>query len=511
MEIKPQPGFQTDFLASSADIVIGGGAAGVGKTFAELLEPLYHKNVKLFTCVFFRRTTVQIRVSGGLWDKSQDIYKKFGGHPREQQMDWAFPSGSSIKFSHLEYENNVYDHQGAEYCLIIFDELCHFTKKQFFYMLSRNRSMCGIKPYVRATCNPDPDSFVAELIEWWIDQETGFAIPERSGVHRYFIVDNDNMIWGDSKEEVIVQAPHIFNDVAFKESNAHDLIKSITFIPGDIYENKKLLERDPSYLANLMALPEEEKVRLLGGNWKIRTDKLSLMEYEMIENMFVNQYPSNTDKRYITVDAARFGNDYMVLFVWYGWKIVKMVVATKCDANEAVEIVEKERLAFQIIKGNVLIDQDGVGSGVVKLGNYKGFSGGAQPIEVREVKDVKENYINRKTQFYYRLADHVNAGDISCPLSSENIVIDGVYGTKIKVKGKVVDVRELIKADLRSIKKKEKNDEGKKQINSKDEQKAILKGRSPDFGDAMSLRVQFELKQPDLVVATAKSSILDKI
>src|SRR5690606_25652328 len=88
-----------------------------------------------------------------------------------QHLSWHFPSGALIKFSHLEHEQDIYNHQGGQYCLIIFDELTHFTRKQFIYLLSRNRSTCGVRPYVRATCNPDPESFVAELIEWWIDGE----------------------------------------------------------------------------------------------------------------------------------------------------------------------------------------------------------------------------------------------------------------------------------------------------------------------------------------------------
>jgi len=84
-----------------------------------------------------------------------------------------------------------------------FDELTHFTKKQFFYLLSRNRSTCGVRPYIRATCNPDPDSWVKELIEWRVDPETGYIIKERDGVIRYFTVDNSNIVRGDTREEVV--------------------------------------------------------------------------------------------------------------------------------------------------------------------------------------------------------------------------------------------------------------------------------------------------------------------
>src|SRR5436305_14925946 len=70
---------------------------------------------------------------------------------------------------------------------VCFDELTHFTAHQFFYMVSRNRSTCGVRPYIRATCNPDADSWVADFLAWWIDPQTGLPIPERAGVLRYYI------------------------------------------------------------------------------------------------------------------------------------------------------------------------------------------------------------------------------------------------------------------------------------------------------------------------------------
>jgi hypothetical protein len=519
--IKPQDGFQVQFLSSKADIVIGGGAAGAGKTFAELLEPLRHKDVSGFNAIFFRRTTVQIRNPGGLWDESSELYPHFQASSNSQHLEWSFPSGASVKFAHLEHEKNIYDHQGAQYCLIIFDELTHFTKKQFFYLLSRNRSTCGVKPYIRATCNPDPDSFVADMIEWWIDNnpklpngepnpQYGYPIPERAGVLRYFVIDKDNFIWGDTKQEVIDKAPHIFSNPAFVNIDHNDLIKSITFIPGSIYGNKELMSKNPEYLANLMSQDEDEKSRLLDGNWKMRIDELCIFQYASIEGLFSNLYPSNTANRYITCDAARFGNDLTTIFVWYGWKVVKLVVISKSDAQEIVNAIEKERERHSIIKGKVLVDQDGVGGGVVRLGNYVGFSGGNTPMVDPSIKQ-KENYKNLKTQCYYRFAERVNNDEVSLPLSNDNVVVDGVYSVKMKLNDKVVDVRDLIKQDLRAIKKKEKDDEGKRQINSKDEQKAILKGRSPDFGDGMMMREYFEFRSGNLVKGKPTSSILDSI
>lgn len=261
--IRPQPGPQTTFLSSPADIAIYGGAAGGGKTWALLMEPLRHVSNPGFGAVFFRRNLTQVRNEGGLWDESEKLYPHLNATPRSApDLSWTFPSGAGVAFAHLEHEKTIYNWQGSQIPLICFDELTHFSAKQFWYMLSRNRSMCGVRPYVRATCNPDADSWVAEFISWWIDQETGIAIPERSGALRWFIRIGDTIIWGDSPEELA----HHVNPL----TSAPIPPKSVTFIPAKLSDNALLLAADPGYLANLMAQPTVERERLLGGNWKIR-------------------------------------------------------------------------------------------------------------------------------------------------------------------------------------------------------------------------------------------------
>lgn len=148
-----------------------------------------------------------------------------------------------------------------------FDELTHFSQAQFFYLLSRNRSMCGVRPYVRATCNPDADSWVATFIAWWIDQETGLPIPERSGVLRWFVRINDAFLWADSRDELIEQ--HGRGDLPVDHPEQIQP-KSVTFISARLQDNQALMQADPGYLANLMAQSAVERARLLGGNWKIR-------------------------------------------------------------------------------------------------------------------------------------------------------------------------------------------------------------------------------------------------
>lgn len=192
------------FLSSPADIVIYGGAAGGGKSYAILLEPLRHISNSRFGAVIFRQNSNQITNEGGLWDTSHEIYNHIPGAMglKTPRPRWIFPSGARVTFSHLERNEDVHKWQGSQIALIEFDELTHFTEHIFFYMLSRNRSTCGVKPYVRATCNPDAESWVAKFIEWWWDPETGYPIPERSGVIRYMIRRDNQIHWGDTKEEL---------------------------------------------------------------------------------------------------------------------------------------------------------------------------------------------------------------------------------------------------------------------------------------------------------------------
>lgn len=258
--IRPQKGPQEKFLATSADIAVYGGAAGGGKTYALLMEPLRYINTKGYRAVIFRKNFNQIFASGGIWDESQELYGDIAGSKSVQtpKFRWSFKNKVNIYFDFLGRDADVEKWQGSQITFIGFDELTHFSERQFFYMLSRNRSTCGVKPYIRATCNPDADSWVAKFISWWIDQNTGYPIPERSGKKRYMSRVDDEVVWADTRKEIL--------DKGIQK----DKIKSVTFIASTLADNKILMEKDPEYKANLEALPLVERERLLHGNWKIK-------------------------------------------------------------------------------------------------------------------------------------------------------------------------------------------------------------------------------------------------
>lgn len=265
--LVPQAGPQAAFLACRADIAIYGGAAGGGKSWALLAEPLRHVGNPGFGGVIFRRTTVQVRNEGGLWDESMRMYPRLGGKPKSHTLEWRFPGGASISFAQLENETTVLNYQGAQIAFLGFDELTHFSETQFWYMLSRNRSTSGVRPYVRATTNPDADSWVAKFIAWWIDPATGLAIRERAGVVRWFARIAGRLEWADSAAELTAVHPKARP-------------KSLTFIPASLADNAILEAADPDYRANLEALPPVERDRLLGGNWKVRAAARTLFRRE---------------------------------------------------------------------------------------------------------------------------------------------------------------------------------------------------------------------------------------
>jgi hypothetical protein len=487
--IKPQPGYQTLALSSPADIIIGGAMAGVGKSFTLLLDPLRDIHIPGFGGVIFRRTSPQIRNQGGLWDTSMELYPHAQGTPKETTLEWQFPKGTKMRFCHLEYEKNIFDWQGAQVPYIGFDELTHFTKRMFFYMLSRNRSTCGVKPYMRATCNPDPESWVYELIKWWIDDETGNPIPGRDGVIRYLMLDGDNYIWGDSYEDVLSKGAHLIRDIP-DYINPHDLVKTVTFISGSIYDNKELIGKNPAYLGNLLAQDDETKARLLHGNWKPIISDKDIYDYNCFLGVFDNIRGVDHTRKCITADIAFEGSNKFVVGYWEGFELMDLAILEKSNGPQIIAGISDVAQHYGVNNADIVFDADGVGAFI--SGSEGGFipgavafHGGGAVVEV--MNDTtgqmeKENYFNLRTQCYYRSGLAVARGERKI----NRTVGDKMYDDK-------QTVRQRFMFERKAIKKDSKTPDGKLKIISKDEMKAKLNGDSPDLMDMFMMRELLEL------------------
>ena len=360
----------------------------------------------------------------------------------------------------------------------------------FFYLLTRNRSTCGVKPYMRATCNPDPDSWVAEFISWWIDQDTGYPIAERDGELRYFMRNGEEYFWGDSVAEVVKSAEAVLHKYMKKSYivRPEDFIKSLTFIHGDIYGNEELLKVNPAYLGNLISQSEAERAMLLEGNWKVRLDGHELYEYAKFKDCFTNDFDTLGGKRYLTGDIAGKGSDLFIVGFWDGFRLEDITIMEKSEGDEIIEVFMDMASQYHVPQSNIAYDDDGVGhfvSGFLK--NAYSFVNNARAIN-------GENFKNLKAQCYYKSADRVNDG---C------VYISPLVANKI-VKNKTI--RQHFMREMRVIRRDKPDSDNKLCILPKEEQKAIL-GNSPDFMDMFMMREVFEIEPEKKITHTRVKGI----
>lgn len=259
---------QRMFLSTPADIAIYGGAAGGGKTLGLFMDIFRDLKTPGFNSVVFRRNGADIDKPGGLEDESKKIFYHPWIHPNRKTIrynhinkEWRFPADTRVKFGHIQYEKTLEDWYGPQICQISFDQLEQFSRKMFWHMVGRNRSTCGIKPRMRANCNPKPDSFILKELIWWYIAPDGYPIQERSGKIRWFVrTPEEKLIWANSREE-------LEKNYSGRKRDFFPL--SFTFIPAKVTDNKDLMAADPDYYAKLMMLPLVERERQLHGNWKI--------------------------------------------------------------------------------------------------------------------------------------------------------------------------------------------------------------------------------------------------
>lgn len=470
--LKGQPGYQIKFLSSPADIVIGGGAAGAGKTYGLQIEALRHCPVPQWTVVIFRRTTKQISATGGLWDKTEELYSNL--HPsirpksNKSKLTFKFPSSAQIQFAHLQHEKDKFSWQGPEIGMIGFDELTHFTETQFLYLLSRNRSITGIRPYVRCTTNPQGQGWVKDLIQWFLypdDYEIAslraLPIPERMGKIRYWAKFRGKNITGDTQEEVLEQLPE---EVAAQYPKG--AMKTITFIGGTLDDNKILTEKDPGYKLNLLAQDEEEQEQLLGGRWLGMTDDpLRLFnDYDALKCIYENTFvPEGLPA--LTADIAHEGSDLFLIGIWSGLRLKYIYKYDKIMGPDVIRTIKNLCTKHKVRANRCVIDTGGIGNYLKGFfRNAKAFDGQAKPVPI---EGKEQRYYNLRAQCYYQTKDLVNE-----------------YEFQIDVYDK--DLEERLITELWETKKEERNDLRSK-ILKKTEIKKII-GHSPDYADMVMMR-----------------------
>jgi phage terminase large subunit len=166
------------------------------------------------------------------------------------------------------------------------------------------------------------------------------------------------------------------------------LKKHRRFIQALAKDNKYISKH---YIEELKKLDKNSRERLYNGNWEYDDDPTRLFEIDSICDMWTNTFVTG-GSNYISCDVARKGNDDTVIFVFEGLRVIHAEAHPKTLVDETIALIEKARKRFFVSKRFVIVDEDGVGGGVVDCGGYVGFTNGAKPI----AEDSKTNFaINR--------------------------------------------------------------------------------------------------------------------
>ena len=242
---QPNPGPQTQYLASSEREVLYGGAAGGGKSYATLADPLRDLNNPDFSGLLVRHTTEELRE---LIQKSQDLYPKAipGIKWSERKSQWTTPRGGRLWMSYLDKDTDVMRYQGQAFNYVAFDELTQWQSPYGWnYMRSRLRSSSKeLGLYMRATTNPGG--------------------PGHSWVKKMFIdpAPSNTPFWAtdiETGETLTYPQGH---------SRSGEPLFKRRFIPASLFDNPHLAESG-DYEAMLLSLPEHQKKQLLEGNWDV--------------------------------------------------------------------------------------------------------------------------------------------------------------------------------------------------------------------------------------------------
>ena len=244
---KPNPGPQEAFLSAGERDVLYGGAAGGGKSFALLADPLRYCHNPNHRGLLLRRTLDELTE---LIDKSRQLYTKAfpGAKFRESKSTWHFPSGATIWFTYLDKDKDVTRFQGQAFNWIGIDEITQYpTPYVWDYLRSRLRttdSELQQHLYMRCTANP------GGVGGWWV-KKTYIDNTEPNKPFAAFDIE--------TKKEFIYPPAH---------EKAGQPLFYRKFVPARLTDNPFLME-DGQYEAMLLSLPEVERKRLLEGDWDV--------------------------------------------------------------------------------------------------------------------------------------------------------------------------------------------------------------------------------------------------
>lgn len=249
----------------------------------------------------------------------------------------------------------------------------------------------------------------------------------------------------------------------WKEGRLED---GYAFVKSLASENNKI---DKGYVESLDEIKDQTlKARLKYGEWDYDGDPNNLVTYDNVINIFTNEFVvADLLKKCITADIARFGVDTTTIRVWYGLRVVEVKVFRKISVVDSAAKIKELATRHAVPMSRVVVDEDGVGGGVVDILKCKGFVNNSTPL-------LGQNYENLKSQCGFRIAELIEQNAIYEPCEDEAM-------------------RTELTEELQLLKKKEVDPD--KKLGLIDKKKMIsLIGKSPNNLDTYIMRGIFEVK-----------------
>tara|TARA_R110002012_G_scaffold188511_2_gene355632 strand:+ start:1195 stop:2676 length:1482 start_codon:yes stop_codon:yes gene_type:complete len=353
---SPNAGPQTDFLSSSEREVLYGGAAGGGKSYAMLADPLHGLNNPNFSGLLVRHTTEELRE---LIQKSQELYPKAipGIKWSERKSQWVSPRGGRLWMSYLDKDMDVMRYQGQAFNWIGFDELTQWSSPYAWnYMRSRLRSAYSdeLGLYMRATTNPGGAG------HQWVKKMFIDPSPSKESFWATDIESGDTIVYpkGHSRE----------GQPLFKRR----------FIPASLFDNPYLSEGG-DYEAMLLSLPEHQRKQLLEGNWDVN-EGAAFPEFN--RNIHVVD-PYSIPKNWTRFRACDYGYGSWTGVVWLAVTPAEQLVVyremyvTKVTATDLADMIldaeqEDGTIRYGVLDSSLWHNRGDTGPSLAEQMNMKG-------------------------------------------------------------------------------------------------------------------------------------------
>lgn len=411
-------------MDNTTNEVLYGGSAGAGKSWLGCLWIstlcLQYPGIR---CLIGRTVLQQLKLTtlNTLFETLQSMGLKASEHYvyNGQSNVITFTNKSEIVLKDLQFQPsdpNFDSLGGLELTAVFVDEAAQIGQLAYNILKSRIRfklDQYGLQPKLLLTCNPG---------QVWLKK--------------------------------VFYIPHV----------QETLPSNMAFVPALPLDNPHL---PASYIEMLKSLPPAQRRRLLEGDWNYMEESDNIFDFDSISNSVFKFAPEVTDKKYMSVDVARFGADRSVVIVWSGLVALEVFIYSKLSTTELSAEIKELIAKYGIHPTNVIVDSDGVGGGVSDQLRATNFVNNSSPLH-------KQNFSNLKSQCYIKLSELFKESKISLNIINPQVVDD-------------------LTQELLSVKLKDVDKDNKVAVMSKDEMKKIL-GKSPDISDALMMRMYFEIK-----------------